>query len=100
MRPFMAREEVSVVTPDSPMVETIVAREVVMLGRATSAPLSSGQRLQSDSVLVARILYICFWTSLEQEEGRAARSGVTFASPEDIPDQFAFAEPELLTVAS
>jgi hypothetical protein len=97
---FMAREEASVVTPDSPMVDTIVAREVVMLGRATSSPFTSGQRLQSDRVLVARILNICFWTSLEQEEGRAARSGVTFASPEDIPGQFAFAEPELLTVAS
>jgi hypothetical protein len=96
----MAREEVAVITPDSPMVDAIVAPEVVMLGRATSSPLTAGQRLQSDRALVARILNVCFWTSLELEEGRAARSGVTFVSPEDASDQFALAEPELLTVGS
>jgi hypothetical protein len=96
----MACEDVTVVTPDSPMVDAIVASEVVMLGRATSSPFTSGQRLQSDRVLVARILNICFWTSLEHEEGRPARSGVTFASPEDVSDQFALAEPELLTVGN
>jgi hypothetical protein len=96
----MAREEVIVVTPDSPMVDAIVASEVVMLGRATSSPLTSGQRLQSDRVLVASVLNICFWASLEHEEGRPARSGVTFASPDDVPHQFALAEPELLTVGN
>jgi hypothetical protein len=30
------------------------------------------------------------------EDGRAARSGVTFASLQDVPDLFALAEPELL----
>jgi hypothetical protein len=98
--PSMAGQEVTVVTPDSPLVDAIVAREVVMLGRGTSSPLTAGQRLQSDRVLVAKILNICFWTSLEHEEGRPARSGVTFASPDDVSDQFALAEPELLTVAS
>jgi hypothetical protein len=96
----MVSEEATVITADSPMVDAIVAREVVMLGRATSSPLNAGQRLQSNRVLVANILNICFWTSLEHEEGRAARSGVTFASPEDVSDQFALAEPELLTVGN
>lgn len=87
---------VEVIGPTSPMVDAIVAKHIVQIG-GRSAPLTSGQRLQSDRALVAKVLNACFWAGLAHEEGRSVCSGVTFSSPDDAPDQFRLLEPEPVT---
>lgn len=90
-----------VIDASSPLVDSIVAVQIVNMGRpAVEATPTSGQRLQADRHLVARVLNICFWASLACDEGRRVGSGVTFASPDEGLDQFKLARQEALTVDS
>src|SRR5258708_1950346 len=97
--PFRDDLNTNLIEPASPMVDAIAAPEIINMGRHGVAP-TSAQRLQANRVSVARLLNSCFWASLAHEEGRIVSSGITFASPEDVLDQFAFANPVPLTLDS
>jgi hypothetical protein len=94
-------DEETLIRPDSPLVDAIVADAILNLRpwrrKAPPDPPTSGERLQSSRELVASVLNACFWASLAREEGRPVLTGVTFASPEELADQFSLARPEPLT---
>jgi hypothetical protein len=94
-------DQVAVIGPDSPIVSAIGDKFFVG-ARGPDVPLTSGQELQSDPILVAEVLNHCFWASLAHEEGRPVASGVTFTGPDEmgLSEPLLLETPELLTVDS